>query len=284
LSDHDHSEKATVFADLHQRDGIFVLPNPWDVGSARMLAALGFEALATTSAGFAFSQGVGAFVGVVDRDRAIAHAADIVGATVLPVSADLENGFGHTPEDVAETVRRAGEVGLCGCTIEDATGDRDKPIYDRNHAVERIAAGVEAARSLNRPFMLTARAENYLFGRPDFDETLGRLQGYEKVGADVLYAPGLPDVAAIRTVCQTVTKPVNVVAGIGLAGVSLSDLAAAGVKRVSVGSALARVAFGAFVDAANAIRDNGDFGAFESAATFADLGRLIRQGSKGEGQ
>jgi 2-methylisocitrate lyase-like PEP mutase family enzyme len=276
------SDRANAFADLHARDGIFVLPNPWDVGSARMLAALGFDALATTSAGFAFSKGVGAAVGVVDRDTALAHAAEIVGATNLPVSADLENGFGHAPEDVAETVRRAGEVGLCGCTIEDVTGDRDKPIYEQSHAIERIAAGVEAARALGRPFMLTARAENYLFGRPDFDETLARLQGYEKVGADVLYAPGLPDIDAIATACRSVGKPVNVVAGIGLAGVTLGQLADAGVKRVSVGSSLARVAFGAFVEVATAIRDVGDFSAFETAATFADLGRLIKDGRNRE--
>ena len=216
--------KAEKFAALHRREKAFILPNPWDVGSAKMLTALGFEALATTSAGFAFSIGRGTAIGEISRDEALDHAASIIAATPLPVSADLENGYGHKPEDVAETVRLAAQIGLAGCTIEDTTGDRDKPIYKKTHAIERIAAAVEVVRGLDRPFMLTARAENYLFGIRDFDDTLARLQGYEAVGADVLYAPGLPDLEAIAVVCKAVSKPVNVVAGIGLPGVTLDEL------------------------------------------------------------
>lgn len=276
-------QKAEKFAALHAAEGTFVLPNPWDVGSARILAALGFEALATTSAGYSFSRGISTAIGAVDRDEALAHAAEIIAATNLPVSADFENGYGDDPEDVAETVRRAAEVGLCGCTIEDAAGVADKPLYDQTHAIERIAAGAEAAASLGRPFMLCARAEGYLYGQAEFDEILERLQGYEKVGADVLYAPGLPDLDAIRTVCQSVSKPVNVVAGMGLHGVTVSQLAEAGVKRISVGASLARTALGALIDTATAIRDHGDLSAFETAAAGADLARLIREGRERQG-
>lgn len=269
------AERAAAFEELHRGPGIFVLPNPWDAGSAKLLTALGFRALATTSAGYAFSRGKQDRIGGTTRDEALAHAREIVAATHLPVSADLENGYGDRPEDVAETVRRAAEAGLCGCTIEDTTGDPERPIYDRGLAVERIAAGVEAMRALPRPFQLTARAENFLHGRPDLEDTLARLQGYEAAGAPVLYAPGLPDLAAIRRVCQAVSRPVNVVAGIGLAGVSLAELEAAGVRRVSLGSALARTALGALLSAARGILERGSFDGLADAASFAEIGTLL---------
>ncbi len=268
--------KAEAFRALHQGDRIFVLPNPWDPGSAKMLAALGFEALATTSAGYAFARGRIDWVGEMGREEALAHASEIVVATPLPVSADFENGFGDAPEIVAETVRLAAEIGLAGCTIEDTTGDHSAPIYDLPLAVERIAAATEAVARLDRPFMLTARAENFLHGRPDLDDTLARLQAFEEVGADVLYAPGLPDLAAIRVVCEASTKPVNVIAGIGLEGVTLDDLRNAGVKRVSVGSSLARTAIGAMLAAAREIREQGTFSAFSEAASFTEIEALIK--------
>ncbi len=269
-------KKAEAFQQLHERDRIFVLPNPWDIGTAKMLTALGFEALATTSAGYAFSRGRLDQVGDIQREEALSHAREIVEATPLPVSADLENGFGDSPEAVAETVRGAIEIGLVGCTIEDTTGHPDRPLYDKTLAIERVAAGVEAAARSDHPFMLTARAENYLCGCPDLDDTLERLVGYEAVGAHVLYAPGLPDLDAIRQVCTAVNKPVNVVAGIGLKGVTLADLEHCGVRRVSVGSSLARTALGAMLSAAREIRDGGTFSAFESAASFVEIKELIR--------
>lgn len=275
MSEMETAGKAELFHALHERGRIFVLPNPWDIGTAKILAALGFEALATTSAGYAFSRGRVDWVGEVDRDEALAHAREIVQATALPVSADLENGFGDSPETVAETIRLAAAAGLAGCTIEDTSGDREKPIYDKSLAIERIAAGAEVVANLDRRFALTARAENYLHGRPDFDDTLARLTGYEAVGADVLYAPGLPGLDSIRQVCASVSKPVNVVAGIGLAGVTLTELEQAGVTRVSVGSSLARTALGAMLGAAQEIRDHGTFTAFESAASFSEIERLI---------
>jgi len=272
--------KAITFQNLHQRDQIFVLPNPWDIGTAKILTALGFEALATTSAGYAFSRGRLDLVGDLDRDEALAHAREIVEATPLPVSADLENGFGHSPEAVAMTVRGAAEVGLVGCTIEDTTGDPAQPIYDKSHAIERIEAGAEVVASLDHPFMLTARAENYLHGYPDFDDTLERLVGYESAGANVLYAPGLPDIDLIRQVCSILSRPVNVVAGIGLKGVTLANLEECGVRRVSTGSSLARTALGAMLSAAREILDEGTFTAFESAAAFAEIKKLLISPSK----
>ncbi len=272
-------ENAERFAALHKRDSIFVLPNPWDVGSAKMLAGLGFEALATTSAGFAFSQGKLDKIGVMQRDDVLQHANDIVQATNLPVSADLENGYGDSPEAVQQTILAAADAGLAGCTIEDTTGVDSQPVYDKSLAIERIAAAVETVASLDFPFVLTARAENYLHGRPDLDDTLARLQGYESVGADVLYAPGLPDLESIRTICSAVSKPVNVVAGIALRGVSLQQLEQAGVKRVSVGSSLARTAIGSMIDASKAIMEQGSFAAFENAASFKDIEALIEKGS-----
>lgn len=272
----DICERAETFRALHLREKAFVLPNPWDAGSAKMLTALGFGALATTSAGFAFSSGKSTSIGEISREEALEHAAGIVAATTLPVSADLENGYGHTPEEVAETVRLAADIGLAGCTIEDTTGDPDNPIYERAQAIDRIAAAAEVVRGLDRPFMLTARAENYLFNRPDFGDTLMRLQCFEMVGADVLYAPALPDLQAIKTVCREVSKPVNVVAGIGLPGVTITELEAAGVRRISVGSAFARVAYGAMIDSAERIIKTGSFAPFMAAASFSSIETLIK--------
>ena len=267
----DQTERANAFLALHQRAGAFVMPNPWDVGTARVLAGLGFPALATTSAGLAFTLGRRDGEGAVSRAEALEHARTIVDATPLPVSADLENGYGAAPETVAETVRLAAEVGLVGCSIEDASGDPAWPIYDLVQAVERVGAAAEAARSLPFPFILTARAENFLHGRPDLDDTIRRLQAFEAAGADVLYAPGLRELATIRTVCQVVGKPVNVIMGLADAPLSVDDLAAAGVRRLSLGSALPRAALGAFLRAAREVGERGTFTFAADAATFADL-------------
>jgi 2-methylisocitrate lyase-like PEP mutase family enzyme len=264
-------ERANAFRALHQRAGAFVMPNPWDVGTARILAGLGFAAIATTSAGLAFALGRRDAEGAVTREEALAHAGTIVDATPLPVSADLENGFGAGPETVAETIRLAAEVGLVGGSIEDASGDPARPVYDLIQAVERVGAAAEAARSLPFPFTLTARAENFLYGRPDLDDTIRRLQAFEAAGADVLYAPGLRDLATIRTVCQAVGKPVNMIMGLAGAPFSVDDLAAAGVRRISLGSALSRAALGAFLRAAREVSERGTFTFAADAATFADL-------------
>lgn len=267
--------KALRFQALHARSGAFVIPNPWDAGTARILAGLGFEALATTSAGLAFTLGRRDGAGAVTRDETLANAKAIVDATDLPVAADLENGFGHTPEAVAETIRFAGEqAGLVGASIEDATGDRRRPIYDFQHAVERIASAVEAARALPFPFVLVGRAENFLHGRPDLDDTIRRLQAFEGVGADALFAPGLTRAEDIRTVCAAVSKPVNVVMGLKGAAFSVAELAALGVRRISVGSALSRAALGAFLRAAREIRDLGTFRFAEEALPYAEANDL----------
>ena len=267
----NQTDKALAFRALHERPGVFVMPNPWDVGTARILTGLGFEALATTSAGLAFALGRRDGEGAVSRDEALAHARTIVDATPLPVSADLENGFGDAPETAAETIRLAGDAGLVGASIEDASGNPDRPIYERSLAVERIAAAVEAARALPFSFMLTARAENFLHGRPDLDDTIHRLQAFETAGADVLYAPGLRDLGMIRTVCAAVGRPVNVIMGLAGARFSLDDLAAAGVRRISLGSALSRAALGAFMRAAREVKEHGTFSFADDAASFADL-------------
>lgn len=266
-------DKARQFRALHARKGAFVIPNPWDIGSARILAGFGFEALATTSAGFAFS--LGRRDGALTREETLAHARTIVDATPLPVSADLENGFGHAPEDAATTIRLAGGAGLVGGSIEDATGDTTRPIYDFAQAVERVAAAVEAARAHRFSFTLTARAENFLHGRPDLDDTIRRLQAFEQAGADVLYAPGLRDIDAIRTVCSAVSRPVNVVMGLKGPSFSVDQLAAAGVKRISVGSALARAALGGFLRAAREIRERGTFDFANDAVPFADVTAMM---------
>jgi 2-methylisocitrate lyase-like PEP mutase family enzyme len=270
------AEKAERFVALHARPGAFVIPNPWDAGTARILASLGFEALATTSAGLAFTLGRRDGAGVVTRDEALANARAIVDATDLPVAADLENGYGHKPEAAAQTIRLAGEVaGLVGGSIEDATGDPRQPIYDFQHAVERVAAAVESARALSFPFVLVGRAENFLHGRPDLDDTIRRLQAFEAVGADALYAPGLTKAEDIKTVCAAVRKPVNVVMGLKGASLSVAELAALGVRRISVGSALNRAALGAFVRAAREMGEHGTFAFAENAIPYAQVNDLM---------
>jgi 2-methylisocitrate lyase-like PEP mutase family enzyme len=257
------------------RLGAFIIPNPWDVGSARMLAALGFEALATTSAGFAFT--VGRSDGEVKREEALGHCAAIAAATDLPVSADLENTFGHVPRFVAQTIRLAGATGIVGGSVEDATGNESRPIYDHAHAVERVAAAVEAARALPFPFTLTARAENYLHGRNDLDDTIRRLQAFAAAGADVLYAPGLPSLEAIRSVCAAVApKPMNALAGIKGLNFPLADLVAAGARRISLGAALSRVAIGAFLKAAKEMKEKGTFNFVNDTITSAEISALFK--------
>jgi 2-methylisocitrate lyase-like PEP mutase family enzyme len=270
------SEKATSFKALHAQAGAFVIPNPWDAGTARMLARLGYRALATTSAGFAFSIGRPDGEGAVNRDEALAHARTIVAATDLPVSADLENGFGDSPADCAETIRRAAEAGLVGGSIEDATGRPAEPIYAFDLAVARIKAAVAAAHALPFPFMLTARAENFLHGRRDLADTIRRLQAFAAAGADVLYAPGLTMRDDIAAVVQAVApKPVNVVMGLG-ATFSVAELGALGVKRISLGSALARAAYGAFLQAAREVATAGTFGFVKEAVPFAEVNAMFR--------
>ena len=270
------AEKGERFRALHARPGAFVIPNPWDAGTARILASLGFEALTTTSAGLAFTLGRRDGAGVVTREEALANAKAIVDATDLPVAADLENGYGHPPEAAAETIRLAGEeAGLVGGSIEDATGDPRRPIYDFQHAVERVAAAAQAARALPFPFVLVGRAENLLHGRPDLDDTIRRLQAFEAVGADALFAPGLARAEDIRRVCAAVSKPVNVVMGLKGASFSVAELAGLGVRRISVGSALTRAAQGALVRAAREIREHGTFAFADEAIPYAEANALM---------
>ena len=250
-------EKAQRFRALHQRDRAFILPNPWDRGTARMLAQLGFEALATTSAGYAFSHGV--VDGAVGREAMLAHVAEIAAATDLPLNGDLENGYGHAPEDAAETIRLAAGRGLVGGSIEDASGDNSAPIYEIGQAAERIRAAAEAARSLPFPFTLCARAENFLHGRQDLKDTIARLQAYQEAGADVLYAPGLTTRDDIAAVLGAVDRPLNVLIGMPGLKLSLEELSSLGVRRLSTGSALARAALGAFLVAAHEMKDRGTF-------------------------
>jgi 2-methylisocitrate lyase-like PEP mutase family enzyme len=263
------SDKAVRFRTLHEGPGPFVLPNPWDPGSARLLAGLGFAALATSSAASAAT--LGRRDGALTRDEALAHARSIVDATGLPVSADLEKGFGDAPEVVAETVRLAAGVGLVGCTIEDSTGDPDHPLYDLPRAVERIAAGAEAARRLPFPFLLTARAHNFLYPDPSLDDTIARLRAYEKAGADVLFAPGLPDLAAVRAICASVGKPVNFMAGLKGRSFTVPELAAAGVRRISLATSLYRAAMTGLVEAAREVKERGEFGFLDRCATTAEI-------------
>lgn len=264
-------EKATVFRQLHERPGAFLIPNPWDVGTARLLARLGFEALATTSAGYAFSQGQRD--SSTGRDEMIAHVSTIAGATDLPVNADLENGYGDTPEAVAETFRLAAGAGVVGGSIEDATGDRERPLYERDVAVERVRAAAEAVRGL--PFLLTARAENYLVGRSDLGDTIARLQAYQEAGADVLYAPGVSTKEEIAGIVRSVDRPVNVVMGLRGAQLSLRELSELGVKRVSVGSALSRVALGAMLRAAEEMLRDGTFTFAEQAVGYREINAMF---------
>jgi 2-methylisocitrate lyase-like PEP mutase family enzyme len=268
------TEKAARFRALHDSPGAFVIPNPWDVGSARLLAGLGFQALATSSA--ASATALGRRDGRLTRDEALAHARLIVDATDLPVSADLEKGFGDLPDVVAETIRLAAEVGLVGCTIEDATGNPDSPLYDVGVAVERIAAAAQAAHALQFPFVLTARAHNFLYANPSLKDTISRLQAFERAGADVLFAPGLPDLAAVSTVCSAVTKPFNFMVGIKGKSFSVGELAAAGVRRISLATSLYRAAMTSLLDAAREVKETGQFGFLERCLTTPELNKLMR--------
>jgi 2-methylisocitrate lyase-like PEP mutase family enzyme len=269
------SDKARRFRELHQAPGAFVIPNPWDAGSARLLAGLGFQALATSSG--AQAGVLGRRDGRVTRDEALAHARGIVEATDLPVSADLEKCFADDAKAAAETIRLAAGVGLVGGSIEDASGNPSAPIYDFDHAVERVAAAVQAARSLAFPFTLTARAEGQLRGQPDLDQIIKRLQAYEKAGADVLMAPGLPDLAAVRAVCAAVSKPVNFMAGIKGKSFTVAELAAAGVKRISLATSLYRAAMAAVRDAAVEVKDNGSFGYLDRAFATPELSAFMKE-------
>jgi 2-methylisocitrate lyase-like PEP mutase family enzyme len=267
-------EKSNRFRALHQGPKAFVIANPWDAGSARILAGLGYQALATSSG--AAAGVLGRRDGKITRDEALAQARAIVAATDLPVSADLEKGFGDSPAAAAETIRLAAETGLVGGSIEDATGDKDKPLYDLGHAVERVAAAAEAARKLGFGFMLTARSENFLRGRPDLDDTIRRLQAFEKAGADVLMAPGLPDLAAVRAVCAAVSKPVNFMAGIKGKSFSVAELEACGVKRISLATSLYRAAMSGLIDAAREVKEKGSFGYLDRAISTPDLGGYMQ--------
>lgn len=268
-------DKANRFKALHERPGAFVIPNPWDAGTARILERLGFEALTTTSAGLAIVLGKRDGHGSVTREETLANARAIAEATDLPVAGDLENGYGDSPEAAAETIRLAAEAGLVGGSIEDATGDPSRPIYDLPLAAERVAAAVEAARRRPFPFVLVGRAENFVHGRPDLDDTIRRLRAYEAAGADALFAPGLTTADQIRAVCSAVTHPVNVVAGLSGKSFSMAELADMGVKRVSVGSALTRAALGEFVRAAREIREHGTFGFASNAISYAEANDIV---------
>jgi len=271
------AEKGRRFRDLHHRDSAFVIPNPWDVGTARILASTGFEALATTSVGYANS--IGRQDHGVTRDEMIAHATTLCAATELPVSADLENGFGDDPETVAETIRLAAGAGLAGCSIEDSTNRNDDPIYAFEHSVDRIRAAVEEVRKLPFPFMLTARAENYLHGRKDLADTIKRLQAFQEAGADVLYAPGMTDVADIATMIRSVDRPVNVLAGMQGVHFDVDGLSRIGVKRISVGGALTRIAFAAVVRAAREMKEHGTFTFVDEPITSREIAALIGRAS-----
>jgi 2-methylisocitrate lyase-like PEP mutase family enzyme len=272
------AERAAAFRALHERPRIFAIPNPWDAGSAKMLAAMGFEALATTSAGLAFALGRPDGEDAVSRDETLANARAIVAATPLPVSADLEHGFGDTPEDCAETIRQAAAVGLVGGSIEDATGRSDRPIYPLAQAVERMRGAVAAARALPFPFMLVARAENFLHGVTDLADTIRRLEAFAEAGADVLFAPGLTTLDDIAAVVRAVRpKPVNAIMGRAGSPISLAELERIGVRRVSVGSAFARAAYGAFARAAREVREQGTFTFAEDAIPFAEINAMFRK-------
>jgi len=267
------AERAKHFRALH--DGrTFVIANCWDGGSARILSALGFPALATSSGASAGT--LGRLDGDVSIHEALAHARTICGATHLPVSADLEKGFGDAPDATAKAIALAASVGLVGGSIEDATGRQDAPIFDIGLATERVAAAVEAARKLPFPFTLTARSENYLHGRPDLDDTIRRLQAFERAGADVLFAPGLPDLAAVRTVCSSVSKPVNFMVGIRAKSFSVAELATAGVRRISLATSLYRAAMTGLADAAREIRASGTFGFLDTAMSSGDFAKYIK--------
>ena len=263
------AEKGIAFRALHARTDAFIIPNPWDPGTARLLQQEGFEALATTSAGYAFS--MARRDNQIGRDEMLAHVRAIVAASDLPVSADLENGYGDDFTTVAETYRLAAACGLAGASIEDATQRTDEPLYEISRAADRVRAAVEAVRALPFPFTLTARAENFLVGRPDLNDAIRRLQAYQEAGADVLYAPGLTRREDIAAVVSSVDRPVNVIMGLRGVELSLAELSAVGVKRVSIGSALSRAALGAFLRAAREMRQHGTFSFADDAVPFAEI-------------
>ena len=271
----NQAEKAAQFRKLHDGPKAFVIANPWDAGSARILAGLGYAALATSSGA---SAGIlGRRDGKVTREEALSQARDIVAACDLPVSADLEKGFGDTANAAAETIRLAAGVGLVGGSIEDASGDKDKPLYDIGHATERVAAAVQAARGLSFPFVLTARAENFLRGNPDLADTIERLKSFEKAGADVLFAPGLPDLAAVRAVCAALSKPVNFMVGIKGKSFTVAELEAAGVRRISLATSLYRAAMSGLVEAAREAKDKGTFGYLDTSLATPDLNNFMQK-------
>ena len=270
-----YAEKSAAFRALHARPGAFVIPNPWDAGTARLLASLGFEALATTSLGLANTLGRADGTGAVSRDEVLANCRAIAGATDLPVNADLENCYADEPEAAAGMIQLAAEAGVVGGSIEDATGDPLHPIYDFELAVERVRAAAAVARSLPTPFMLTARAENFLHGRRDLDDTIRRLRAFEAAGAEVLYAPGLRDLASIRTVTAAVGKPVNVVMSAADPSITVAQLALAGVKRISVGGALSRLALAAFLKGAREMKEQGSFTYMRDTVPSAELRRTF---------
>ena len=268
------NDRATRFKALHDGPGAFVIANPWDAGSARILAGLGFPALAASSGA---SAGIlGRRDGRVTREEALAQARAIVEATDLPVSADLEKGFGDAPAAVAETIRLAAAVGLVGGSIEDATGDTDKPLYDIDYAAQRVQAAAQAARALPFPFTLTARAENFLRGNPDLEDTIKRLQAFERAGADVLFAPGLPDLASVRAVCAAVSKPVNFMVGIKGKSFTVAELEAVGVRRISLATSLYRAAMSGLLGAAREVREKGTFSYLDRSMTTPELNGFMR--------
>jgi 2-methylisocitrate lyase-like PEP mutase family enzyme len=268
-------DKGKIFRDLHHAGGAFILPNPWDIGTAKLLASTGFKALATTSAGYAFSRGLPD--GAIGFEEMIDHCRDIVAATGLPVSADLEKGKGDSPESAAETIFAADAAGLAGCSIEDHTGEPGRPIYEFSHAVERVAAAVEAARALKRDFVFTARAENFLWGRADIDDTVKRLQAFEQAGADVLYAPGLSDVETVKTICSALSKPVNVLI---VPAFTVQALAEAGARRISLGSKLTTFAFGMLETASREMLREGTFGFTRAGMPFDRAQALFSKPAK----
>ena len=269
------AQKAIAFRALHEREGAFIIPNPWDAGTAKLLAASGFEALATTSLGASSALGRPDGAGAVSRAELIANCAAIASATNLPVSADLENGYAQEPRAAAEIIRLAAQAGVVGGSIEDSSGDERNPVLDFSLSVERVHAAVEAARSVGFPFVLTARAENFFLGRRDLDDTIRRLQAFGKAGADVLYAPGLKDLETIRTVASSVSKPLNVVAGFLEPGITLKDLAQAGVKRISVGGMLCRLALAHVASAAREMKEQGSFAWMAQAMPASELRRIF---------
>jgi 2-methylisocitrate lyase-like PEP mutase family enzyme len=268
------TEKSAAFRALHEQPRAFIIANAWDAGSAQLLAGLGFPAIATSSAASANS--LGRRDGKITRDEAIAHARALVDAVDVPVSADLENGFGHAPDHVAETIRLAAQTGLAGGSIEDHSGDPTRPIYDFEQAVERVAAAVAAARALSVPFTLTARCENFLHGHPDLDDTIRRLQAFEKAGADVLFAPGLPDLKAVRTVCSSLSKPVSFMVGIPGLSFSVAELQDAGVRRISLATSMHRAAMSGMYHAAMEIREKGTFEFLNGLVSPKVLGKYLR--------